>query len=191
MQSLLPSQFRRGMVLMLDGHPLLLEDFHVTGTAKTKHKLHAYLRNLRSGRTVERVFQDNEHVTSVDLEQRNVQFSYRQEQNFVFLDTQSYEELALSADQVGERHWFLRENEEYKALFLEGQLLDIVLPEQVSLTVEQTAPPQRSSAQTSTLKEAVLEGGLQIMVPLFIGPGEVIRVDTRTRKYIGKEGTGP
>lgn len=191
MQTLSPSQFRRGLVLMLDQHPFLLEDFHITGTAKTKHKLHAFLRNLRTGRTAERVFQDNEHVATADLEYRTVQYSYRQEQTFIFLDTESFEELALSAEQVGERRWFLLENKEYKAMFLDGRLLDIVLPDQESLKVEQTAAPQRSSSQTTTFKEAILEGGLQVMVPLFIGPGEVIRVDTRTRKYLGKEGAGP
>jgi len=185
MQTLLPSEFRHGMVLMLDGAPHLIEDFHTTGTAQSKHKLHTRLRHLQTGRHIERAFAENERVAVADLEQRAVQFSYAQGDQFVFLDSDSYEERVLSREQMGDRQAFLRENEEYRALLLDGRLLDIVLPEHMAMTVLATAAPQRA-AQQSTYKPATLEGGLEVMVPLFIAPHEVIRVDTRTRKYLGK-----
>ena len=94
----------------------------------------------------------------------------------------------MSNEQLGERRWFLKENEEYKALLLDGSLLDIVLPPQVPLKVVDTAPPVRGGSD-SVWKEAKLETGLQIMVPLFIGKGETIRVDTATKKYVGRETT--
>jgi elongation factor P len=186
MQTIMPPAFRNGMVLMLEGTPFMIEECHPTGTAKTKHKMHARMRNLRNGRVAERTFQENEQITAVQLEQRGVQFSYRQGDECVFLDLQSFDEVKLTAEQIGERHWFLRENDEHKALFLERKLLDIQLPDHVSLKVQQTAAPQRA-AQASTLKPATLEGGLEVMVPLFIATGEVVRVDTRHRKYLGKE----
>ncbi|MFH0954447.1 MAG: elongation factor P [Verrucomicrobiota bacterium] len=186
MQTILPAQFRRGLVLMLDGAPHLIESLETTGTAKTKHRLHAHLRNLKTGRVAERGFQDNEHVPMVELRTRSVQFSYHQGDQFVFLNAETFEELTLTADQIGDRRGLLKENEEYKALFLDDRLLDIVLPDHVVLKVAETAPPQRS-AQQSTYKTAKLENGLEIMVPLFIGPGEAIRVDTLDRKYAGKE----
>ena len=114
-----------------------------------------------------------------------MQFSYKQGETYVFLDTQTFDELNLTAEQVGDRRWFLKENEEYKALFLEGKLLDIVLPPQIPLQVVETAPPLRGGSD-SAWKEAKLETGLEIMVPLFIAKGETIRVDTAGRKYAGK-----
>ena len=189
MQTLLPSSFRSGLVLMLEGTPFVIEDCHHTGTAKTNHRMHARMRNLHNGRILERTFAENEEVKSVALELKAVQFSFRQGAEYVFLDSASFDELKLTAEQIGERRWFLRENSEYKALFVDGKFLDIELPDHVALKVEQTAPPQRG-AQQSTLKSATLEGGLEIMVPLFIAQGEVIKVDTRHSKYLGREAGG-
>ena len=92
----------------------------------------------------------------------------------------------MLAEQIGERHWFLKENDDYRAMYLEGKLLDIILPGHVSLQVKETAPPIRGGSD-SAWKPAKLETGLEIMVPLFITQGETIRVDTATRKYVGKE----
>jgi elongation factor P len=124
MQNLLPSQFRSGMVLLLDGVPHAVEEFVLTG------------------------------------------------------------------EQVGERHWFLVENREYRALFVEGKLLDLALPEHVAMKVVETAQPQHGPSHGTAYKDATLEGGLRIMVPLFIRPGESVSVDTRTRKYFGKDAGG-
>jgi len=185
MQTILPAEFKRGMLLLLDNAPHYLEDFHASGTAQTRHKLHVRLRNLKTGRISDRTFAENERVTVAQLEHRTVQFSYKQGETYAFLDTESFDELNLSAEQVGDRRWFLKENDEYKALFLEGKLLDIVLPPQIPLQVVDTAPPIRGGSD-SAWKEAKLETGLQIMVPLFIAKGETIRVDTHERKYAGK-----
>jgi elongation factor P len=186
MQTVLPSGFKRGQVLMLEGAPHVIEQFHTTGTAKTKRGLHAKLRSLITGRHVARVFTEGERVPVTELGSRTVQFSYREGDTFVFLDAQTFEELDLTVEQVGERHWFLKENEEYKALFLAGKLLEVVLPDSVALKVEETAPAQRGGAD-GAWKSAKLEGGLEIMVPLFIGPADAIRVDTVERKYLRKE----
>lgn len=186
MQTVLSSELKRGMVLMLDGAPQVLEDLHTTGTAQTKHKLHARLRNLKSGRLSDRVFADNERIPLADLAHRRAQFSYQQGDRYVFLDAETFDELVLSEEQLGERRGFLKENEEYRALVLEGRLLDIVLPPSVALKIVETAPPIRGSSD-STWKPARVETGLEIMVPLFIAQGEVVRVDTHTRKYLGKE----
>jgi elongation factor P len=185
MQTVLPAEFKRGMLLVLDNAPHFLEDFHTSGTAQTRHKLHVRLRNLKTGRIVDRTFAENERVPVAQLDHRTVQFSYKQGDTYAFLDTESFDELSLSAEQVGERRWFLKENDEYKALFLEGKLLDIVLPPQVPLQVVDTAPPTRGGSD-SFWKPAKLETGLEIMVPLFIAKGETIRVDTHERKYAGK-----
>lgn len=185
MQTVLPFEFKRLMVLLLDGAPHVIEELHTSGTAQTRHKLHTRLRQLKTGHVIERVFADNERVPVAPLETRRVNYSYSQGGTHVFLDAETFDELNLTDEQLGERRSFLKENEEYKALVLEGKLLDIVLPSQVPLKVVNTAPPVRGGSD-ATWKEARLETGLEVMVPLFIAPGETIRVDTATRKYAGR-----
>jgi elongation factor P len=185
MQTVLPSEFKRMMVLMLDGAPYVIEDLHTSGTAQTRHKLHTRLRQIKTGHVIDRVFAENERVATVQLETRHINYSYSQGNSHVFLDAQTFDELDLSDEQLGERRWFLKENEEYKALLLEGKLFDVVLPAQIPLQVVETAPPVRGSSDTAW-KEAKLETGLQIMVPLFIAKGETIRVDTAGKKYVGR-----
>ncbi len=186
MQTVLPSEFKRLMVLMLDGSPHVIEDMHTSGTAQTRHKLHTRLRHLTTGHVIERVFSENERVAVAPLETRRATYSYAQGGMQVFIDVETYDEFELSNEQIGERRWFLKENEEYKALVLDGRLLDIVFPPQVPLKVVDTAPPVRGGVD-SAWKEAKLETGLTIMVPLFIARGETIRVDTAAKKYAGRE----
>jgi elongation factor P len=104
----------------------------------------------------------------------------------VFINVETFDEFELSNEQFGDHRWFLKENEEYKALVLEGSLLDIVLPPQIRLKVVDTAAPIRGGSD-SAWKEAKLETGLQIMVPLFVAKDETIRVDTAGKKYAGRE----
>jgi elongation factor P len=189
MQTVLPSEFRRMMVLMLEGVPHIIEDMHTSGTAQTRHKLHTRLRQLKTGHITERVFAENERVPVAQLETRRVTFSYARGDTQVFIDAESFDELELTSEQLGERRWFLKENEEYKALLLDGSLLDIVMPPQVPLKVVETAPPVRGGSD-AVWKEATLETGLQIMVPLFIAKGETIRVDTVAKKYAGRGPSG-
>ena len=188
MQTVLPSEFKRGLVVMLDDAPHVVEEFHVSGTAQTRHKLHVRLRHLLRGHFVTRQFAESERIPVADLVTRPVQFSYQQGDTSIFTDTETYEELQVSADQLGERRWFLRDNDECRAQFLDGKLLDIVLPPSVSLRIVETAPPIRG-ASDSSWKPAKLETGLEIMVPLFLNKGDLVRVDTETRKYGGKDTT--
>ena len=189
MQTILPSEFKRQMVLMLDGGPHVIEDLHTSGTAQTRHKLHTRLRHLTTGRLTDRVFAESERVPVAPLETRRVTYSYAKADTLVFSDVQTFDEYEFSTEQLGERRWFLKENAEYKALRLDGRLLDIVLPPHLPLKVVDTAPPARGGSNAEW-KEAKLETGLQIMVPLFITNGEIVRVDTAGKKYLGRESSG-
>jgi elongation factor P len=189
MQTILPSEFKRQMVVMLDGSPHVIEDMHTSGTAQTRHKLHTRLRHLTTGRVIDRVFADNERVPVAPLETRRATYGYAQGDTRIFTDIETFEEFEFSDEQLGERRWFLKENEEYKALRLDGRLLDIVLPPQISLKVVDTAPAARGGLSASW-KEAKLETGLEIMVPLFIANGDIIRIDTAEKKYLGKDTSG-
>ncbi|HON07302.1 MAG TPA: hypothetical protein PLW02_04280, partial [Verrucomicrobiota bacterium] len=128
MRTVLATELKRGIVLMLEGTPYILEDFHLAGTAQTKHKIHCKLRNLKTGRILERAFNESEHINLADLTYRKVVFSYKNGEDYVFTDCETYDEYTLTRDQIGDRRWFIKEDIEYKAIFLEGKLIDIVLP---------------------------------------------------------------
>jgi elongation factor P len=186
MQTVLPSEFKRMMVLMLDSVPHVIEEFHTSGTAQTRHKLHTRLRQLKTGRVIDRVFAENERVPMAQLETRHVTYSYSRGETHVFIDADTFDEFEISSEQIGDRRWFLKENEEYKALLLDGVLMDVVMPPQIPLKVLETAAPIRGGSDNAW-KAAKMETGLQIMVPLFIAKGETIRVDTTAKKYAGRE----
>src|SRR4051794_40470447 len=115
METILPTEFKRQMVLMLDGSPYVFEEMKTSGTAQTRHKLHTHLRHLTTGRLIERVFAENERVPVAQLETRRVSYSYAKADMHVFSDTETFDEFEFSNEQLGERRWFLKENEEYKA----------------------------------------------------------------------------
>ena len=177
------------MVLMVDGAPHVVEDMHTSGTAQTRHRLHSRLRHLTNGRLIERVFAENERVLVAPLETRRVTYSYAKADIHVFIDIQTFDEFEFSEEQLGEQRLFLKENEEYKVLLLDGKQLGIVLPPLIELAVAETAPPT-SGGVAASWKEAKFETGLQIMVPLFIANGDIIRIDTAEKKYLGKESSG-
>ncbi|CAF0705086.1 elongation factor P [Candidatus Methylacidithermus pantelleriae] len=185
MQTVLASQLKKGMVILLDGVPHTVENLQSVGTAQTRPKIHLTLRNLKTGRLVERASAVSESFSIPYLETRKLQFSYKQADRYVFLDVETYDEWTLDEGQIGDRRPFILEDQVYDALFMEGRLLEIQVPDTMVLTVEETAPPIRG-ASDATWKPARLQGGLDIMVPPFIRTGEKIRVDTRKREYVGK-----
>jgi elongation factor P len=188
MQTVMPSEFKRNLVIMLDGAPQTILEFHTSGTAQTRHKLHVRLRNLKSGRITERVFAETERLQVADLAHRQVQFSYTKGDSCVFTDNQTFEEFEVPIELLGERKWFLKDSIDYTALILDGKVIDVVFPPQVALKVVETTPAQRGVAESSW-KTAKVDSGLELMVPLFIDRGDPIRIDTETRKYLGKDNT--
>ena len=101
METILPSEFKRQMVLLLDGAPHVVEDMHTSGTAQTRHRLHTRLRHLTTGRIIERVFAENERVQVAPLETRLVTYSYATVDKHVFSDTETYDEFEFSNEQIG------------------------------------------------------------------------------------------
>ncbi len=186
MHTVFTTELKRGMVVILEGMPYILEDFHLAGTAQTRHKFHCKLRNLKTGRILEHVFNENEHINLAELVYRRVVFGYKNGEDYIFTDCETYDEYTLTKEQVGDRRWFIKEDIEYKAVLLDGKLIDITIPPAIPLKIVDTAPAVRGGSD-STWKPAVLETGIEIMVPLFIGKNEVVKVDTATRKYVGKE----
>lgn len=142
------------------------------------------LKSLIDGRKLNERFRAAETIERVRLEQKNYQFLYEQGENLVFMDLETYDQLELMADFVGERSAFLQEGMKVTVESHEEKPIGISLPDQVALLVAETEPALKGQTQTSSYKPAVLENGVRVMVPPFITPGERIVVDTGELSYV-------
>jgi len=179
---------RRGMLIRHQGHVYQVTDFQERHTGKQKPTVHVALRDIRDGRPVDRTLNDLLPVTEVDHQWRRMQYLYTREPKRVFMDCETFEEYELTDDQIAGRSAFLAEGEEYRVMFLEGSPVSVEVPDIITMKVAVTAAPEHSVGAASNItKEATLENGVVVRVPLFIKTGDLIRVDTRTRAYAGKE----
>lgn len=180
----LASELRAGMALRIDGQVYrVLEVEARGGSAKTLGTIWARLSNVRSGRLWDQHFRPLERLDNVDLEKRKLEFLYSDGVNCVFQRSDTFEQIEFPAANLGLAEKLLQSGTELQSQFFEGELINIVLPETIDARVVNTAPPSRSQ-QDSGRKEATLENGQRIQVPLFVGPGESVSVDVRTGRYV-------
>lgn len=179
---------RKHSLIRHHGHLFFVEDFHERHTGQQKPTVHVRLRDLKDGHHVERTLDELMPLQEVEHAYRTLQYTYSRAQTFVFMETETFDEHELTAAHLHGFEPFLTEGQEFRAMFADGQLAMLETPEIITLRVETTAAPERSVGQGgSVLKEAVLQNGLTIKVPLFIKSGDLVRVDTRNRTYAGKD----
>lgn len=136
---------------------------------------------------MERTFRAGETVPQANLEKTVKQFTYKDAEQFVFMDMETYEESRLNSNQIGDRVKYLKEGMEVSVLTWNDQVLEVELPNSVVLEVTETDPGVKGDTATGGTKPAIVETGAQVMVPLFITVGEKIKVDTRNDSYLGRE----
>jgi elongation factor P len=141
-------------------------------------------RDLRSGAIIDKTFSSSERVEDVRLDYHMVQYLYSDGENYVFMDTQTFEQPAISASVLGEATQYLKENMEVKLTFYGSEPLDIELPTAVELAVTKAEAAIKGDTATGLNKSVTTETGLQVQVPHFIEQGDVIKVDTRTGEYV-------
>jgi len=178
------SEFRSGAKIEIDHEPYVIVEFQHVKPGKGAAFVRTRLRNLKTGNTLEKNIRSGEKFEEPNLEEREVQFLYREENQFYFMDTTSYEQFFLGKDQLGQNQDLLKENMIVKILFYNGAPLTVDLPVFVELKIVETAPGFRGDTATGGTKPATLESGAVIKVPLHIDEGTVIKVDTRTRAYV-------
>ena len=179
---------KRGMLIRHQSHVYTVVDFEERHSGKQKPTVHVSLRDVRNGHPVDRSLADIEPIEEVPHQVRALQYLYPNAAGRVFMDSESFEEWTLAAPQLHGCEPFLREGDEYRAMFVDGQPLSLTMPDVVRLGVRETAAPSHQIGNSSSvLKEATLENGLEVHVPMFIKMGDAIRVDTRTRTYVGKD----
>jgi len=179
---------RKNSIIRHHGHLFYIDEYHERHTGQQKPTVHVKLRDLKDGRHVERTLDELMPIQEAAHEYRTLQYTYARGQTYVFMETETFDEHELGAAHLHGFEPFLVEGQEFRAMFVEGQLAILETPESVTLHVRTTAAPERSVGQGgSVLKEAELENGLTVRVPLFIKNGDLIRVHTRDRTYAGKE----
>ena len=182
------SQFRNGLKIELDGEPFVIVYFQHVKPGKGGAFVRTKVKNLKNGRTLDRRFRAGEKIELADVEDRRMQYLYKDGEQLVFMDGESYDQIPFSREQVGDAKQFLKENTDVDVLFYRGQPINIELPAFVEATVTECEPGMKGDTASGATKPAVIETGATVQVPLFIKEGEVIRVDTRSGAYVERVG---
>ena len=177
------SDLKKGIVIELDGELWQILDYHHIKMGRGSAQVRIKLRNVKRGSTVEKTFQAGDKWPRASMEKRPVQFLYRDDRDYHFMDSSSYEQFSITADQLGEQARYLTDGMTVDRTSYESETIGVELPINMELAVVATEPGFAGDTATGARKAATLETGLVVQVPLFVAEGDVIRVDTRNGEY--------
>ena len=180
------NDLKNGIVLNLDGQLWTVVEFQHVKPGKGGAFVRTKLKNVLSGKVVDKTFNAGVKVDTATVDKRAMQYLYRDGEDFVFMDMQSYDQIHVPSDTVGEAASFMLENQEAVIGLHEGTALFVELPASVVLTIDYTEPGLQGDRSTGGTKPATVETGYTVAVPLFITTGEKIKVDTRDGSYLGR-----
>jgi elongation factor P len=180
------NDFKTGLTVEVDGDIFTVLDFQHVKPGKGAAFVRSKLKNLRNGNTVEKTFRAGETIGRAIIENREVQYLYASGSQHAFMDNETYDQFELSADQLKWELNFLKENMNVKIVSYQGEILGINLPNSVELAVVETEPGIKGNTATGATKNAKVETGLNVQVPLFINEGDVLIIDTREGKYVSR-----
>lgn len=186
MASILYSTVRKGMVIIHNGELCYVVDRELRTPGNLPSKLTLKLKYLKTGNVNNERVHPEDKVEQAYLEKREMQYSYKDSDGYVFMDTETYDQVTLNEDMVGELMVYLKENDKIQVTFHEGRALSVELPGTVNLRVTETEPALKGATAAAQYKPATLETGLKINVPPFIEIGEMVQVDTAEGKYLGR-----
>ena len=177
------NDIKNGMTIMIEGQIYQVVEFLHVKPGKGSAFMKTKLRNMRTGGIVEKTFNTNVKFERANINKQNVLYLYNTGDTYFFMNMDNYEQLELSADQIGDNKNYLIENMNVYVILYEGELLGIDLPDKVEFTVVETEPAVRGNTTNNALKDATVETGLVVKVPMFIEQGEKILVTTADGKY--------
>lgn len=184
MPSINTSDFRKGVKVIIDGEPYDMVECNFVKPGKGQALYKTKLRNLLKGTLLDRTFKSGDSVEGADIRYGKGQYLYRDANNFVFMDNESFEQHSLPPESVEEKTAFLQENAPVELLFWNEQLIDMKPPAQVVMTVTYTEPAAKGNTATNVTKPATVDTGAEVQVPAFINEGDKIKIDAETGKYI-------
>lgn len=178
------SEFRNGMVLRIEGQLFFMVEFEPFKPGKGAAVVRTRLKNVKTGSVIDRTFRSGDKVEDIRLERRKMQFLYKLDELYFFMDSKTYDQFELTSEMVGEAVKYLKENEIVNVMIVENRAMGIELPIFVELAVVQTDPGIRGDTATGGSKPAVVETGATVQVPLFVETGNLLKIDTRTDSYV-------
>ena len=180
------NQFRGGLFIKLGNDLFMIISSQHHKPGKGGAIVRTKLRNMRLGTVVERTFRAGETVENIFVEEKKYQYLYRADEEYHFMDNETYEQITLGEQKIGDAKNYLKENTDISVLMYKNEILSINLPTFIDLKIAETEPGVRGDTARGGTKNAKLETGATVQVPLFIGTGEVITIDTRTGAYVGR-----
>lgn len=178
------NEFKTGVSIEMDGQAYVVVDFQHVKPGKGAAFVRAKLKNISSGGMVEKTFRAGEKVAKAHLDRREMQYLYNDGEGYIFMDNESYEQISITPEAIGDGVKWLLENMNIHVLVFQDKIIGIDLPNFVELKVVETEPGVRGDTATGATKNATLETGAVVQVPLFIEEGDVLRIDTRTGEYM-------
>ncbi|CFX48956.1 Translation elongation factor P/YeiP [Syntrophomonas zehnderi OL-4] len=178
------NDFKTGITIEFEDVVYQVLDFQHVKPGKGAAFVRAKLKNVKTGGTVEKTFRGGEKVARAHLDKREMQYLYNDGEGYVFMDNENYEQLTLNKDDIGDGVKWLMENMNISVLMHNSTIMGIELPNFVELTVTETEPGVKGDTATGATKNAKLESGATVQVPLFINEGDRLRIDTRTGQYM-------
>src|SRR5947209_1093991 len=175
---------KRGMTVELDGELWTVLEYNHIKIGRGSAQVRMKIRNVRRGMTVERTFQAGEKFRRAILDRKTVQYLYQEDSTYYFMDTESFEQTAMSAEQLADTTNYLKDGQTLEMLTYGDEAIGAELPANVELRITRCDPGLRGDTATAGTKPATLQTGLVVQVPLFVNEGETIRVDTRTGQYL-------
>lgn len=178
------SDFRKGLKVLIDNQPYAIVDFQHVKPGKGNQFTRTKLKNLLTGSNLEKTFKSGEKFEIPDLVTRDCQFLYKDDNGFLFMDKENYDQYTIQPDDVGDSQNYLIENLEVTVMFFNNRAIGVDVPNSVRLKVAQTDPGLKGNTVTGGSKPATMETGLIVHVPLHINEGDTLKIDTRTGDYI-------
>ncbi len=177
---------RVGMTIEFEGELWRLEEFQHVKRGRGGAFVRVTLKNLQGQRSIRKVFSPGQKIKDAFITERKIQYLYREKEDFHFMDLKTFEDIIILSTNLGEKTDFLKENTEVTMQLYEGKVIGIEIPIFVELKVKKAAPGVRGDTVGSASKSVILESGYGLSVPLFIKEGDIVRIDTRSKKYAGK-----
>ena len=184
--SISTNDLKNGMALDLPEGLVTVVEFQHVKPGKGGAFVRTKLKNVRTGAVIDRTFRADEKVTLAVIDKREMQFLYREGQDYVFMDNESYEQLYVPSDSIGDAVDFLKEGDTAVLPMYKNEIVGLELPAAVELAVTDTEPGMQGDRVSGARKAATLETGLVVQVPLFVNVGDRVKVDTRSRDYLSR-----